>query len=86
MTAAQGGDIPHGTNMEHAVRLQVRDNGPGIPPEALGRAMSDSDVRVRRVAAWALGELEDLFGGAGEIVSQPEDEGFRPRHYAQEGR
>jgi two-component system sensor histidine kinase PilS (NtrC family) len=26
-------DIPHGTNMEHAVRLQVRDSGPGIPEE-----------------------------------------------------
>jgi two-component system, NtrC family, sensor histidine kinase PilS len=31
--AVQGGDIPHGTNMDHAVRLQVRDDGPGIPAE-----------------------------------------------------
>ena len=33
VTPVQGGDIPHGTNMEHAVRLQVRDDGPGIPGE-----------------------------------------------------
>jgi two-component system, NtrC family, sensor histidine kinase PilS len=33
VTAVQGGDIPHGTNLEHAVRLQVRDDGPGIPAE-----------------------------------------------------
>ena len=26
-------EIPHGTNLEHAVRLQVRDTGPGIPGE-----------------------------------------------------
>jgi two-component system, NtrC family, sensor histidine kinase PilS len=26
-------DIPHGTNWEHAIRLQVRDNGPGIPAD-----------------------------------------------------
>ena len=26
-------EIPHGTNLEHAVRLQVRDNGPGIPED-----------------------------------------------------
>jgi two-component system sensor histidine kinase PilS (NtrC family) len=26
-------EIPHGTNMEHAVRLQVRDSGPGIPED-----------------------------------------------------
>jgi two-component system sensor histidine kinase PilS (NtrC family) len=30
VTAAE---IPHGTNLEHAVRLQVRDTGPGIPEE-----------------------------------------------------
>jgi len=30
VTAAE---IPHGTNMEHAVRLQVRDSGPGIPED-----------------------------------------------------
>jgi two-component system nitrogen regulation sensor histidine kinase GlnL len=28
-----GADVPHGTNFEHAVRLQIRDNGPGIPAE-----------------------------------------------------
>ena len=26
-------DIPHGTNLDSAVRLQVRDDGPGIPSE-----------------------------------------------------
>jgi PAS domain S-box-containing protein len=31
------GEIPHGTNLEHAVRLQVRDNGPGIPEEIRDR-------------------------------------------------
>ena len=31
------GEIPHGTNLEHAVRLQVRDNGPGIPDEIRDR-------------------------------------------------
>jgi two-component system sensor histidine kinase PilS (NtrC family) len=30
VTAAE---IPHGTNMEHGVRLQVRDGGPGIPED-----------------------------------------------------
>jgi len=30
-------EIPHGTNLEHAVRLQVRDNGPGIPEEIRDR-------------------------------------------------
>ncbi|MBA3258885.1 MAG: PAS domain-containing protein [Gemmatimonadales bacterium] len=29
----QAGEIPHGTNLDHAVRLQVRDTGPGIPEE-----------------------------------------------------
>jgi two-component system, NtrC family, sensor histidine kinase PilS len=30
-------EIPHGTNLEHAVRLQVRDTGPGIPGEIRNR-------------------------------------------------
>jgi len=30
---AQAAEIPHGTDLEHAVRLQIRDNGPGIPEE-----------------------------------------------------
>jgi two-component system sensor histidine kinase PilS (NtrC family) len=30
-------EIPHGTNLEHAVRLQVRDNGPGIPSDIRDR-------------------------------------------------
>ena len=30
-------EIPHGTDLEHAVRLQVRDNGPGIPEEVRER-------------------------------------------------
>jgi two-component system sensor histidine kinase PilS (NtrC family) len=33
VAAVQGPDIPHGTNLEHAVRLQVRDDGPGIPAD-----------------------------------------------------
>ncbi len=33
VAAVQTGEIPHGTNLEHAVRLQVRDTGPGIPGE-----------------------------------------------------
>jgi len=35
--AAQASEIPHGTDLEHAVRLQVRDNGPGIPEEVRER-------------------------------------------------
>ena len=37
MAAVQASEIPHGTNLEHAVRLQVRDNGPGIPEEVRER-------------------------------------------------
>ncbi|MEZ0333100.1 MAG: nitrogen regulation protein NR(II) [Gemmatimonadales bacterium] len=33
VASVQAGEIPHGTNLEHAVRLQVRDTGPGIPEE-----------------------------------------------------
>jgi two-component system sensor histidine kinase PilS (NtrC family) len=33
VAVAQASEIPHGTDLEHAVRLQVRDNGPGIPEE-----------------------------------------------------
>jgi two-component system sensor histidine kinase PilS (NtrC family) len=37
VSAAQSADIPHGTDLEHAVRLQIRDNGPGIPEEVRER-------------------------------------------------
>ncbi len=37
VAAAQASEIPHGTDLEHAVRLQVRDNGPGIPEEVRER-------------------------------------------------
>ncbi len=37
VTAVQAADIPHGTNLEQAVRLQVKDNGPGIPEEVRER-------------------------------------------------
>jgi len=37
VAAVEGSDIPHGTNLEHAVRLQVRDTGPGIPEEIRDR-------------------------------------------------
>jgi two-component system sensor histidine kinase PilS (NtrC family) len=30
---AEGSELPHGTYLEHAVRLSVRDDGPGIPEE-----------------------------------------------------
>jgi len=37
VSAAQASEIPHGTDLEHAIRLQVRDNGPGIPEEVRER-------------------------------------------------
>ena len=37
VATVQGSDIPHGTNLEQAVRLQVRDTGPGIPEEIRDR-------------------------------------------------
>ncbi|HZA99046.1 MAG TPA: ATP-binding protein [Gemmatimonadales bacterium] len=37
VSVAQASEIPHGTDLEHAVRLQVRDNGPGIPEEVRER-------------------------------------------------
>jgi two-component system sensor histidine kinase PilS (NtrC family) len=37
VAAAQPSEIPHGADLEHAVRLQVRDNGPGIPEEVRER-------------------------------------------------
>jgi signal transduction histidine kinase len=30
---AEGADLPQGSDLEHAARLEVRDDGPGIPPE-----------------------------------------------------
>jgi two-component system, NtrC family, sensor histidine kinase PilS len=37
VASVSAGEIPHGTNLEHAVRLQVQDNGPGIPEEIRDR-------------------------------------------------
>jgi two-component system, NtrC family, sensor histidine kinase PilS len=37
VATAQASEIPHGTNLDHAIRLQVRDNGPGIPEEVRER-------------------------------------------------
>ena len=37
VASVQASDIPHGTNLEHAVRLQIKDNGPGIPEEVRER-------------------------------------------------
>ncbi len=33
VSAVSSAEIPHGTNLDHAIRLQVRDTGPGIPSE-----------------------------------------------------
>ena len=33
VAAVSAAEIPHGTNLESAIRLQVRDTGPGIPSE-----------------------------------------------------
>jgi two-component system, NtrC family, sensor histidine kinase PilS len=37
VSIAQASEIPHGTDLEHAVRLQIKDNGPGIPEEVRER-------------------------------------------------
>jgi two-component system sensor histidine kinase PilS (NtrC family) len=37
VASVQGSEIPHGTNLDHAVRLQVRDTGPGIPEDIRAR-------------------------------------------------
>jgi two-component system, NtrC family, sensor histidine kinase PilS len=37
VSVAQPTEIPHGTDLEHSVRLQIRDNGPGIPEEVRER-------------------------------------------------
>jgi len=37
VAAVRGRDIPLGLDLEYAVRLQVRDTGPGIPPEIRAR-------------------------------------------------
>jgi two-component system sensor histidine kinase PilS (NtrC family) len=37
VAAVQASEIPHGTNLEHAIRLQVKDDGPGIPQEIRDR-------------------------------------------------
>ena len=37
VASVQGSDLPHGTNIDHAVRMQVRDTGPGIPEEIRDR-------------------------------------------------
>jgi two-component system sensor histidine kinase PilS (NtrC family) len=37
VASVQGNEIPHGTNLDQAIRLQVRDTGPGIPEEIRDR-------------------------------------------------
>ena len=37
VATAQLSEIPQGSNLEHAIRLQIRDNGPGIPEEVRER-------------------------------------------------
>lgn len=37
LASVQASEIPYGTNLDRAVRLQIRDNGPGIPEEIRDR-------------------------------------------------
>ncbi len=47
VASVQAGEIPHGTNLEHAIRLQVKDDGPGIPTEIRDR-LFDPFVSARQ--------------------------------------